>query len=39
VISEKTANHHVSAILRKLDVKSRGEAGAEAQRLGLIAQR
>lgn len=34
-ISEKTAGHHVSAILGKLDVRSRGEASAEAQRLGI----
>jgi hypothetical protein len=27
--------HHVSAILRKLDVRTRGEAGAAATRLGL----
>ena len=30
VLSEKTVDHHVSAILRKLDVRSRGEATAEA---------
>lgn len=35
-VSEKTAGHHVSAILAKLDVKSRGEAAAAAVRLGLI---
>jgi DNA-binding NarL/FixJ family response regulator len=34
-LSEKTVGHHVSAILRKLDVRSRGEAAAAAQRLGL----
>jgi DNA-binding NarL/FixJ family response regulator len=36
VVSEKTVDHHVSAILRKLDVRTRGEAGAAAVRLGLI---
>jgi DNA-binding CsgD family transcriptional regulator len=38
VVSEKTVHHHVSAILRKLDVRTRGQAGAEAVRLGLTAQ-
>ena len=37
VISSKTVDHHVSAILRKLDVRTRGEAAAA--RLGLTAQR
>ena len=37
VVSERTVGHHVSAILRKLDVRTRGEASAEAVRLGLIA--
>ena len=36
VLSEKTVDHHVSAILRKLDVRSRGEATAEATRLGFL---
>jgi DNA-binding CsgD family transcriptional regulator len=36
VVSEKTVDHHVSAILRKLDVRTRGEASAEAMRLGLL---
>ena len=35
VVSHKTVDHHVSAILRKLDVHTRGEAAAEAMRLGL----
>jgi DNA-binding CsgD family transcriptional regulator/tetratricopeptide (TPR) repeat protein len=34
-VSEKTVGHHVSAILRKLDVRNRGEASAEAARLGI----
>jgi DNA-binding NarL/FixJ family response regulator len=33
--SEKTVEHHVSAVLRKLDARSRGEAVAAAGRLGL----
>ena len=39
VVSEKTVEHHVSAILRKLDVRTRGEAAVKAGRLGLIAPR
>ncbi|HXO99017.1 MAG TPA: AAA family ATPase [Luteibacter sp.] len=35
VRSEKTVEHHISAILRKLDVCSRGEAVAVAGKLGL----
>ena len=35
VVSDKTVDHHVSAILRKLDVHTRGEASAKAVRLGL----
>jgi DNA-binding NarL/FixJ family response regulator len=38
VVSEKTVGHHVSAVLRKLDVTSR-EAAAKAVRLGLTATR
>jgi DNA-binding NarL/FixJ family response regulator len=37
-LSEKTVGHHVSAILRKLGVRSRGEASAEARRRGLAPQ-
>jgi DNA-binding CsgD family transcriptional regulator len=35
-LSQKTVDHHVSAILRKLAVRSRGEAGAVGARMGLI---
>ncbi|RSM74285.1 helix-turn-helix transcriptional regulator [Actinoplanes sp. ATCC 53533] len=34
-VSERTVHHHVSAILRKLGVDSRGKAVSEAARLGL----
>ena len=34
-VTEKTVGHHVSAILRKLSVRTRTEASAEAARLGL----
>jgi DNA-binding CsgD family transcriptional regulator/tetratricopeptide (TPR) repeat protein len=37
-LSEKTVGHHVSAVLRKLGVRTRGEASAEAQRLGIAGQ-
>jgi DNA-binding NarL/FixJ family response regulator len=34
-LSKKTVDHHVSAILRKLGVETRGQAAAEAARRGL----
>ena len=37
-VSEKTVGHHVSAILRKLGVRTRGEASAAASRRGLASQ-
>jgi DNA-binding NarL/FixJ family response regulator len=38
VLAEKTVDHHVSAILRKLGVQTRGQASAEAVRLGVVGQ-
>jgi DNA-binding CsgD family transcriptional regulator len=38
VVSPKTVDHHVSAILRKLHVKTRGHAASEAIRRGLLTQ-
>jgi DNA-binding CsgD family transcriptional regulator len=36
-VAEKTIDHHVSAVLAKLSVRSRGEAAAVANQLGLRA--
>jgi DNA-binding CsgD family transcriptional regulator len=36
VVSQKTVDHHVSAIIKKLGVSTRGQAGVAASRLGLI---
>ena len=38
-LSSRTIDYHVSALLRKLDARSRGEAVAAARRLGLLENR
>jgi DNA-binding NarL/FixJ family response regulator len=37
-LSKRTVDRHVSAVLRKLSVRTRAQAGAEAARLGLAPQ-
>jgi DNA-binding CsgD family transcriptional regulator/tetratricopeptide (TPR) repeat protein len=38
-VSPRTVDHHVSSILRKLEVETRGQTAAAAERLGLLEDR